>query len=194
MCRICEHRKNAFENLFSERGALLRMNWSIQVEGAFGVLKSNRKFKRFLMWGKTNISTELFFLLCLALTSVSSFPNCTESENLIFQKKRIEFFGTENRKAEHLLFTDAQLCCTHFCGFAFEFSTFCPVCTVNAAVFNILKGCYFATVSFSLLRFASQTQTIEVYYAYQRRIACLSGGHHRFPLAASGSCLSCETC
>ena len=60
-----EHRKNAFENLLSERGALLRMNRSIQVEGAFGVLKSNRKFKRFLMRGKTNISTELF-LLCLA--------------------------------------------------------------------------------------------------------------------------------
>lgn len=67
--RMCvesaEHRKNAFENLLSERGALLRMNRSIQVEGAFGVLKSNRKFKRFLMRGKTNISTELF-LLCLA--------------------------------------------------------------------------------------------------------------------------------
>ena len=60
-----EHRKAAFENLLSERGALLRMNRSIQVEGAFGVLKSNRKFKRFLMRGKTNISTELF-LLCLA--------------------------------------------------------------------------------------------------------------------------------
>ena len=35
------------------------MNRSIQVEGAFGVLKSNRKFKRFLMRGKPNISTEL---------------------------------------------------------------------------------------------------------------------------------------
>ena len=67
--RMCvestEHRKTAFENLLSERGALLRMNRSIQVEGAIGVLKSNRKFKRFLMRGKTNISTELF-LLCLA--------------------------------------------------------------------------------------------------------------------------------
>lgn len=41
------------------------MNRSIQVEGAFGVLKSNRRFKRFLMRGKTNISLELF-LLCLA--------------------------------------------------------------------------------------------------------------------------------
>lgn len=41
------------------------MNRSIQVEGAFGVLKSNRKFKRFLMRGRTNISLELF-LLCMA--------------------------------------------------------------------------------------------------------------------------------
>jgi len=66
MCReSTEHRMAAFENLASERGALLRMNRSIQVEGAFGVLKSNRKFRRFLMRGKTNISTELF-LLCLA--------------------------------------------------------------------------------------------------------------------------------
>lgn len=66
MCReSTEHRKAAFENLASERGTLLRMNRSIQVEGAFGVLKSNRKFKRFFMRGKTNISTELF-LLCLA--------------------------------------------------------------------------------------------------------------------------------
>ena len=67
--RMCtesaEHRKIAFENLLSERGALLRINRSIQVEGAFGVLKSNRKFKRFLMRGNTNILTELF-LLCLA--------------------------------------------------------------------------------------------------------------------------------
>ena len=67
--RMCvestEHRKTTFENLLSERAALLRMNRSIQVEGAFGVLKSDRKFRRFLMRGKTNISTELF-LLCLA--------------------------------------------------------------------------------------------------------------------------------
>lgn len=67
--RMCvesaEHRKTAFENLLSEKGALLRMNRSIQVEGAFGVLKSDRNFRRFLMRGKTNISTELF-LLCLA--------------------------------------------------------------------------------------------------------------------------------
>ena len=52
--RMCtesaEHRKIAFENLLSERGALLRINRSIQVEGAFGVLKSNRKFKPWTPW------------------------------------------------------------------------------------------------------------------------------------------------
>ena len=67
--KVCEEfsqcRKQALQQLVTERGTLLRMNRSIQVEGAFGVLKSNRKFKRFLMRGKTNISLELF-LLCLA--------------------------------------------------------------------------------------------------------------------------------
>ena len=66
VCRkSTEHRKTALELLATERGTLLRMNRSIQTEGAFGVLKSDRKFRRFLMRGKTNISTELF-LLCLA--------------------------------------------------------------------------------------------------------------------------------
>lgn len=67
--RLCvesaEHRKETLERLATERGTLLRMNRSIQVEGAFGVLKGDRQFRRFLMRGKTNISTELY-LLCLA--------------------------------------------------------------------------------------------------------------------------------
>ena len=60
-----EHRMRSLQNITTAEGATLRINRSIQVEGAFGILKSNRKFKRFLMRGKTNISTELF-LLCLA--------------------------------------------------------------------------------------------------------------------------------
>lgn len=67
--KVCEEfaqcRAQAHRQLVTERGALLRMNRSIQVEGAFGVLKSNRQFKRFLMRGRTNVSLELF-LLCLA--------------------------------------------------------------------------------------------------------------------------------
>ena len=52
------------QNIETERGITLRINRSIQAEGAFGVLKSDRKFKRFLTRGRTNISTELY-LLCL---------------------------------------------------------------------------------------------------------------------------------
>ena len=35
---------------------------SIQVEGAFGLLKTDFGFRRFLTRGKRNIRTELFFL------------------------------------------------------------------------------------------------------------------------------------
>ena len=52
------------QNIETERGIALRVNRSIQVEGAFGVLKNDRKFKRFLTRGRTNIPTELY-LLCL---------------------------------------------------------------------------------------------------------------------------------
>jgi transposase len=40
------------------------MNRSIQVEGAFGVLKEDHGFRRFLMRGKKNVRTE-YLLLCL---------------------------------------------------------------------------------------------------------------------------------
>ena len=42
-----------------------RMNRSIQVEGAFGVLKQDYGFRRFLLRGKKNIKTE-FILLCFS--------------------------------------------------------------------------------------------------------------------------------
>ena len=68
------------------------MNRSIQVEGAFGVLKSNRKFKRFLMRERPTFQQNSFSFASL-LTSRSSFPNCNaESENPIFflsKKSRI---------------------------------------------------------------------------------------------------------
>jgi len=48
----------------SEEGILLRMNRSIQVEGAFGVLKQDMGFRRFLMRGSVKVQTE-FLLLCM---------------------------------------------------------------------------------------------------------------------------------
>ena len=48
----------------SETGIMYRMNRSIQVEGAFGVLKNDYEFQRFLLRGKTKLKLEIL-LLCL---------------------------------------------------------------------------------------------------------------------------------
>ena len=57
-----ELRKTTLGNITSEHGIRLRLSRSIQVEGAFGLLKNDFGFRRFLTWGKKNIRTELFFL------------------------------------------------------------------------------------------------------------------------------------
>ena len=58
-------RKQSQDNITSEFGILARMNRSIQVEGAFGVIKENHNFRRFLTRGKKNVKVE-FTLLALA--------------------------------------------------------------------------------------------------------------------------------
>lgn len=58
-----EKREISYRNIMSEKGTLLRVNRSIQVEGAFGVLKSDYNFTRFLTRGKISVKTE-FMLLC----------------------------------------------------------------------------------------------------------------------------------
>lgn len=62
---IREYRPKALEALTTENGIFLRVNRSIQVEGAFGILKENYGFRRFLVRGKQNIETQ-FFLLAFA--------------------------------------------------------------------------------------------------------------------------------
>jgi transposase len=57
-------RAESMQNVTSERGTILRVNRSIQSEGAFGVLKQDRHFTRFLTKGAPNVKTELL-LLCL---------------------------------------------------------------------------------------------------------------------------------
>ena len=52
----------AEERISTERGILLRVNRSIQVEGVFGVLKQDYGFRRFLTRGKKNNETRLFIL------------------------------------------------------------------------------------------------------------------------------------
>lgn len=58
-------RENALSNITSEKGIRLRINRSIQVEGAFGVIKEDYGFRRFLLRGKKNVKTE-FLLVCFA--------------------------------------------------------------------------------------------------------------------------------
>lgn len=58
-------RQQSYENITSEAGILLRMNRSIQVEGAFGVIKQDMAFRRFLTRGKQKTETQ-FFLIAIA--------------------------------------------------------------------------------------------------------------------------------
>lgn len=58
-----EKRMESYRNITTPEGTELRMNRSIQVEGAFGVLKGAYKYKRFLTRGKNNVKTEFLFLV-----------------------------------------------------------------------------------------------------------------------------------
>lgn len=62
--KFIAQRQESYENIMSEQGILYRMNRSIQVEGAFGVLKNDYEFERFLMRGKTKVKLEIL-LLCM---------------------------------------------------------------------------------------------------------------------------------
>ena len=57
--RFLKFRKKSQENITTEQGILLRLNRSIQVEGAFGVLKENMKFKRFKYREKEKTKVEI---------------------------------------------------------------------------------------------------------------------------------------
>ena len=55
-------REQSLQNIQSERGICLRMNRSIQAEGAFGVLKQDHHFRRFLTRGNKQVLTELLLV------------------------------------------------------------------------------------------------------------------------------------
>lgn len=57
-----EKRAVSQANITSERGICLRMCRSIQVEGAFALLKNDFGFRRFLTRGRANVRTAFFFL------------------------------------------------------------------------------------------------------------------------------------
>lgn len=63
--KLNEQNRKAAELITTEQGILLRMNRSIQVEGAFGVIKQDSHFRRFLTRGKQKTETQ-FFLIAFA--------------------------------------------------------------------------------------------------------------------------------
>lgn len=73
-------RNESLKNITTEKGILLRMNRSIQVEGAFGVLKQDYGFRRFLTRGNENVKIEML-LLCFAF-------NINKLHNKTINKRR----------------------------------------------------------------------------------------------------------
>lgn len=67
----------SLDNITSEEGILLRVNRSIQVEGAFGVIKQDMNFKRFVLRGKENTEMQ-FFILAMAF-NIQKLHNKTQS-------------------------------------------------------------------------------------------------------------------
>ena len=57
-----EKRYKSLTNITIPEGILLRLNRSIQVEGAFGVMKEDYGFRRFLTRGKNNVKIEFTLL------------------------------------------------------------------------------------------------------------------------------------
>lgn len=55
-------REESLRRITSPMGILLRMNRSIQSEGAFGVIKEDSGFRRFLLRGNKKVRTELFIV------------------------------------------------------------------------------------------------------------------------------------
>ena len=59
---FADFRNKSREKITTPKGIKLRMNRSIQVEGAFGLIKNDFGFRRFLTTGKQNVRIELLFL------------------------------------------------------------------------------------------------------------------------------------
>lgn len=60
--KFIAQRQKSLKNITSEKGILLRTNRSIQVEGAFGVIKQDYGFRQFLLRGKKKVFTEMLLV------------------------------------------------------------------------------------------------------------------------------------
>ena len=60
--KFIERREDSLNNISTDEGIVLRINRSIQAEGAFGVIKEDYGFRKFLTRGKKNVLTEFFLI------------------------------------------------------------------------------------------------------------------------------------
>lgn len=60
--RFVQQRADSLARIIGEKGILLRMNRSIQSEGAFGVIKQDYGFRQFLLRGHKKVSTEILLV------------------------------------------------------------------------------------------------------------------------------------
>ena len=60
--RFIQQRAVSLKRITSETGVLLRMNRSIQSEGAFGVVKQDYGFRQFLLRGNKKVLTEILLV------------------------------------------------------------------------------------------------------------------------------------
>ena len=84
-----KYRQQSLNNITSEKGIVLRTNRSIQVEGAFGVLKEDYGFRRFLTRGKKNVKTEMLFH-CFAYNFKKYYNKIVQkrTKTYLFEKKK----------------------------------------------------------------------------------------------------------
>lgn len=61
--KFIEQRKKSLERITSEKGVLLRVNRSIQSEGAFGVIKQDYGFRQFLLRGNKKVLIEILLIV-----------------------------------------------------------------------------------------------------------------------------------
>ena len=85
---MARQKAEATERITADKGNILRQNRSIQVEGAFGIIKQDRDFRRFFTRGKAKTETQ-FFLHAFAF-NINKFHNRT-----IFKRLGLELFNQE---------------------------------------------------------------------------------------------------
>ena len=114
-------RELSLKNITSDKGILLRINRSIMSEGAFGIIKEDRNFRRFLLRGNPKIHVELM-ILAFAFDVPSSMQECFPAESVpSFSRRKSLRIPELNSNAKQRAQPSASHCLRS--GFSFNFST-----------------------------------------------------------------------